>query len=107
MSGQEEFNPPRNREGAAAGAQCPLLTPEVRNQLQTCLARAELLVALDLPPDARRCAVRLERAVERLIRSLVSPAQGGKGLGTHGGRPAVHAVDGRAAQSIADVPEHR
>ena len=76
MCEQGEFKDARNREGVAAGQQCAPLTAEVRNHLQTCLVTVELLASLDLPPDARRCAARLVRVVESLIRCLVAPSIG-------------------------------
>jgi hypothetical protein len=72
MCEQQEFKAPGRSECAAAGAQCPLLTAEMRNHLQTCLVSVELLTSLDLPPQACNCAERHGRALESLIRCLVA-----------------------------------
>lgn len=70
MCEQDEFEAARSPEDAAAGVQCPRLTPELRTQLQICLVSVETLSALDLPFEAHWCVLSIKRAVDLLVKEL-------------------------------------
>ena len=55
---------------AVAGADCIVLTPELRGQLQICVNSVELLAGLQLPPDAHRYLDWIEQAVAALMAAV-------------------------------------